>query len=169
MGSRQENKDGAGFTQVSRALLIAPLVFAGHVLEEAPRFVEWFNSHVERGITAELFWNVNLSAGIITVMIAGAVWLWPSQGSVLVAVAWLSFLMLANAIFHLVATLADGAYAPGVVTALLLYLPYFIWVIARIMRSRQIRWELILGMVVVGASPMLVHGYRIVFMRSRLF
>jgi hypothetical protein len=77
--------------------------------------------------------------------------------------------MFANAIFHLTATLVDGAYAPGVVTAVLFYLPYFVWVIKRIVRSRQVRWQLILGAAVIGACPMLIHGYRIAFWGSRLF
>jgi hypothetical protein len=152
-----------------RVMLIAPLVFVCHALEEAPRFVEWFNAHVERGITGELFWSVNLSALIITLIIAGIAWLLPSSLSLLAAITWLSFLMFANALFHLMATIVDGAYAPGVITAARFYLPYFTWVLIKIARSRQARWEPMLAAVILGAIPMLIHGYRIVFMRGRLF
>ena len=38
-----------------RVLLWAPLIFIGHFMEEAPGFVNWFNAHVRRGITAEFF------------------------------------------------------------------------------------------------------------------
>jgi hypothetical protein len=48
--------------RLSRALMCAPLVFVAHFLEESPGFVPWFNAHVTRGITAELFWTVNATA-----------------------------------------------------------------------------------------------------------
>lgn len=169
MAAENGSDDKTGMKGIIQALFVAPLIFACHVLEEAPRFVEWVNSHLERGISAELFWNVNITGGVITVMVVGLVWLFPLPFSLLIVAAWLSFLMFANALFHIIATLADGAYTPGVVTATVLYLPYFAWVLRRIVQSRQVRWEALLGAGIIGACPMLVHGYRILFLGSRLF
>ncbi len=42
-------------SNLGAALLLAPAVFTGHVLEEAPGLVDWFNSHVSRGINQPLF------------------------------------------------------------------------------------------------------------------
>ena len=159
----------AKYKPAARAFLLAPVIFACHVIEEAPGFVAWFNAHVERGITAQSFWNVNLSAGVITLLVVGITWFLPSPPSMLIGVAWLSLLMFANALFHIIATVVDRAYAPGVVTAALLYLPYFGWVIAKIVRARLLGWQTILLATILGALPMLIHGYRIVFFGSRLF
>jgi hypothetical protein len=48
--------------RLSQGLRFAPLVFVAHFLEESPGFVTWFNAHVTRGITADLFWTVNATA-----------------------------------------------------------------------------------------------------------
>ena len=164
-----QSPDDSADRQLARLLLLAPPIFVLHFVEEAPRFVEWFNAHVRRGITTELFWSVNLSGLMITVIVAGAAWLMPAALSQVAAAAWLGFLMFANGIFHLIATLVDGAYAPGAVTAALLYLPYFFWVMAAIQRRRRVRSEVLFAAVILGAVPMLIHGYRIVFLGDRLF
>jgi hypothetical protein len=54
--------------RLSQGLRFAPLVFVAHFLEESPGFVTWFNAHVTRGITADLFWTVNATALLITVL-----------------------------------------------------------------------------------------------------
>jgi hypothetical protein len=150
-------------------LLLAPIIFVAHFLEEAPGFVAWFNRHVARGITPELFWTVNYSALAITVLVVALEWVSESPLSAAIAVAWLSLLMLANALFHIAGTLADGAYMPGVLTALLLYLPFYGWVLARIVRTRRLPAGAVVAAALAGAAPMLIHGYLIVFRGSRLF
>jgi hypothetical protein len=150
-------------------LLAAPLIFIVHFSEEAPGFVAWFNAHVQRGITAPLFWTVNYTALGITVGIVILEWLSASPLSAAVAVAWLSLLMLANALFHIAGALADRAYMPGVVTAILLYLPFWAWVIRCTLDQRRLPRRAVMAAAVVGAAPMLVHGYLIVFRGSRLF
>ncbi len=165
MESQHEDK----YKTAAKPFLLAPLIFVCHVIEEAPGFVAWFNAHVERGITTDLFMSVNIAGGLITLLVVGMVWSMPSPPSLLIGVAWLSFLMFANGLFHIVATLVDGAYCPGAVTAALLYLPYFGWVIAILVRHRLLGWQSILLAMIIGAIPMLIHGYRIVFLGSRLF
>jgi hypothetical protein len=43
-------------------------------------------------------------------------------------VAWLSFLMLTSAVFHVTGAIVDRGYLPGLATAVLLYFPYCGWV-----------------------------------------
>jgi len=45
-----------------RIVLLAPVIFAAHVVEEAPGFVEWTNSLLEDDITQQLFIAVNAAA-----------------------------------------------------------------------------------------------------------
>lgn len=85
----------------ARLVLLAPIVFALHVVEEAPGFVAWFNSLVPaRPITDDLFYTVNAVAFVITVAVAGVLAATREAGAVLGALAWISFLMLANGLFH---------------------------------------------------------------------
>ena len=154
---------------LSRGILLAPLLLIVHCLEESPSFVPWFNAHVPRGITQSLFWTVNLGALLITILVAAAVRLCNSMAAAASAVAWLSFLMLSNAIFHIVGAAVDRAYVPGLATAILLYLPYSVWVGIQIVRSRSLPVAVVALIALLGAVPMAVHGYRILFLGDRLF
>jgi len=155
--------------RLSRGLLFAPLVFVAHFLEESPDFVPWFNAHVSLGITADLFWSVNAAALLITVLVILVFRATRSAAAVLVVVAWLSFLMLTNAVFHLAGAIVDRGYVPGLATAILLYLPYCFWVTAQVVHSRRVTPGLLAAAAVLGAIPMAVHGYRILFLGTRLF
>jgi hypothetical protein len=153
----------------SRALFLAPLIFVCHFLEESNGFVPWFNSHVQRGITPGLFWSVNITALFITLLVVGVEWASRSAVSLTLVVAWFSFLMFANALFHIAGALVDRSYMPGLVTALVLYIPYFSWLFVRALRSGRVGVVWLVVAAVLGATPMLVHGFLIVFRGSRLF
>src|ERR1700675_4164410 len=70
-------------------ILFAPLIFVSHFLEESSRFVIWFNSHVDRGISPGLFWRVNITALVITLIVVAFEWFSRSASSLTLAVAWL--------------------------------------------------------------------------------
>lgn len=129
----------------------------------------WFNAHVRNGITLGLFWNVNSSALVITLIVMLVELIEPSLLSASLAILWLSFLMLANAIFHITAAIVDRRYMPGLVTAVILYLPYYILVIARLLKKARIGIGLLIIFAALGSALMLVHGYLIIFRGSRLF
>jgi Protein of unknown function with HXXEE motif len=84
-------------------------------------------------------------------------------------VAWLSFLMLANAIVHITGAIVDRVYVPGVVSAIVLYLPYCAWVLVQVFRSRSLPFGVVSAAVVLGGIPMAVHGSQILFLETRLF
>lgn len=150
-------------------LLGAPLIFIAHVLEEAPRFVTWVNTRVTPGITQEMFWTANAAALGVTIAVIALEWLSKSKSSATVMVVWLSFLMPANAVLHLGAAIIDGAYVPGLVTALLLYVPFAAVVASNILRERRLSPSVLAIAATFGALPMLAHGYLIAFRGSRLF
>jgi hypothetical protein len=152
-----------------RFILMAPLVYLLHFLEESPRFVPWFDAHVARGITQWVFWRVNLGCLVITSTVVAAEWWSRSAVSLAVAAAWLGFLMFANAVFHVAGAAVDGGYVPGVVTAVALYLPYVVTFFVRSARSRRLPVGGLLVAIALGASPMVLHGYLILFRGSRLF
>jgi hypothetical protein len=150
-------------------ILLAPLIFICHFLEESPTFVTWFNSHVARGITSELFWRVNLTALVITLTITAFEWFSRSEVSIVLVSAWFGFLMFANAIFHITGAFVDRSYVPGLVTAVLLYLPFCTWLLVSALRNKRASLMVLLLAEVIGGIPMFVHGYLILFRGSRLF
>jgi hypothetical protein len=160
------NKENRGFGYL---ILLAPLIFIFHFTEESAGFVAWFNAHVDRGINSSLFWQVNISALGITVLVALFGFYSPSAVSDGMVLCWLGFLMLANAIFHITAALKDGKYMPGLVTAVILYLPYFYLVARKVIRSGRISPLVLVILTLLGGIPMYIHGYRIIFLRGRLF
>lgn len=148
-------------------ILLAPVIFVCHFLEESPRFVPWFNAHVARGITSDLFWTVNLTALVITLFVVVVEWLSRSSGSAILTAGWFGFLMGANALFHITGAFVDRAYVPGLITAVLLYVPYYSWMFTR--TSRRAGVVAATAAALIGAAPMLIHGYLILFRGSRLF
>jgi hypothetical protein len=143
----------------ARLLLLAPVVFALHVYEEYPAFISWMNRRVSAAMTAESFALLNGTAFVVTLVLALATALGRRRGLALGLVAWLSFLMLANGVLHLLATAIDGAYAPGAITSAFLYLPYFALAFSacrRIGGAIPLRPALIAA--ALGALPMLAQG-----------
>ncbi|MBM2841037.1 MAG: hypothetical protein HW412_1565 [Bacteroidetes bacterium] len=163
------NKAVTDQSRIRLTALLAPIIFAVHVTEEAPGFVGWFNSLVPRGITQSLFLSVNATGFIITIILAGI--LAATQGRVVATLmlGWLGFLMLTNAVFHLVATVVHDRYCPGVVTATILYLPYFAWFFWVAVRHLRVRVLVAVVAMLAGSVPMAIHGYLIVFRGDRLF
>jgi hypothetical protein len=58
---------------------------------------------------------------------------------------------------------------PGLLTAILLYLPYYSWLFVRGVKSKVAGIPLLILAAIIGAVPMCAHGYLIVFRGSRLF
>ena len=148
---------------------LAPAIFVVHFLEEGHRFVPWFNAHVARGITPGLFWAVNLTGLVITTLLALSVWAAPSTGTGVMTFGWLSFLFAANAVFHVTAAAVDRDYMPGVVTAIALYVPFYVLFARELRRAERVRPSTLAAVGVLCAAPMLAHGYLIVFRGSRFF
>jgi hypothetical protein len=150
-------------------LTLAPLIFIGHFLEESAGFVSWFNGHANPPITPGLFWTVNITALIITIIVTIIELAVPSFASAALLILWLSFLMLANAIFHVTGAIVDGRYVPGLVTAVILYLPYYFLVLGKLLRKGRLKPLTAIVLILSGSLLMLVHGYLILFRGSRLF
>jgi hypothetical protein len=155
--------------RLRRGLLLAPIVFVAHWLEESPGFVAWLNAHVTPDITQGTFWNVNAAGLVITVLVVLGYWATRSAASVLLVVAWLSFLMLTNAMLHITGAVVDRGYVPGLVTAIVLYVPFYAWVCAQVVRSNIVPIAPVVAVAVLGGLPMAIHGYLILFRGSRLF
>jgi hypothetical protein len=150
-------------------LLLAPVVFGLHVAEEAPSFVAWFNSLVEPDISAGLFLTVNLVALLITLAVTASLLASAERAVGLLGLAWFALLFFANAILHLAATWVHQRYSPGAITGATLYIPYFVALFLLVRSRLGVSLPAAVLASLIGAAPMLAHGYLIVFRGSRLF
>jgi Protein of unknown function with HXXEE motif len=113
-----------GFRQ---AMWLFPVAFALHVTEEAPGFTAWVERYASGRYTQADF-VINNSLGLVfTVSATWMVWRFANNRLALFVYysAVLTQQALFNTLFHAVATVAFGAYSPGVATGLILFLP--IW------------------------------------------
>jgi len=152
-----------------RIILFAPLVFICHVLEEAPGLVEWMNKLVERDITQSFFLSVNLTGLIITLILSLLTARTEEKTIAILTLAWLGFLMFANALLHITATIVHPPYSPGTITSIILYLPFILWFSWLLITKARIKSIIIMTTILIGAIPMAIHGYLIIFEGGRLF
>ncbi len=149
-------------------LALAPLVLLAHVAEEAPGLVGWFERHVEPALTIREFWTFSAIGLLVTVALAV-----PSVRSrnyllALGLISWLSFLMLANGVVHLMASLIFSEYVPGTVTACILYLPYFAAATVTVCHNSGVRARAAILAAAIGAVPMLAQAISIFTAGRRL-
>jgi len=111
---------------------------------------------------------VNTYGLLITIAVAAIEWSARSPFSLTLALAWLSFLMLANAVFHVTAAFVDQRYVPGLGTAVVVYLPYYGWLFWKAIKTNRVKTVVLMLVAIAGALPMFIHGYYILFRGTRL-
>jgi hypothetical protein len=104
---------------------LSPAAFALHVLEEAPRFTAWAQRYASDRYTQADFIRNNVLGLALTVGATLIVWRFTSNRPIFFVYysTVLTQQALFNTVFHAGSTVAFGAYSPGVVTALFLFLP----------------------------------------------
>ena len=144
-----------------KILYLAPLFLLVHIAEEAPGLVSWFNSRTQSEISMSEFIALNTIGFLVTTALAIPSIRSNSNALALGLIAWLSFLMLANGVLHLVACVVFREYVPGAVSAGVLYLPYYFFAVRAICRHFEIRPLIAVVAATVGALPMAAHGISI--------
>ncbi|MDZ7344332.1 MAG: HXXEE domain-containing protein, partial [candidate division KSB1 bacterium] len=134
-----------------RVIRAAPLVFGLHVAEEPPNFVKWFNSLVVDNISQQSLLAVKGAAFAITLIVTALAASTRENASIFLALAGLSFLMFANGLFHLTATIVHGIYSPGAITSALLYLPYFVWFVWSVIKAKKFSAASIAATILMGS------------------
>jgi Protein of unknown function with HXXEE motif len=146
-----------------------PIIFALHVFEESFGFVQWFNARVEPDLSWRMFVTITSVAFVVTTIIAAQ--LAVSRGRVIayLATAWVGFLMLANALVHIEASIVDGGYVPGLATAVLLYLPVSLLLLGAIVVECAQRTMTIALIALLAGIPMYMQGWLVLTEGRRLF
>lgn len=140
-----------------RLIWLMPAAFAPHIAEEyGTGFPDWVTQTLGGAMTAGAFLTNNaLFMVILLSLTAWAAWR-PSPVSAFVLLSWASGNLFWNAVFHLATTALYGRYSPGLVTAVLLYLPVSLLVAQTALRDRVLPQGAFAGAVCIGGALMLL-------------
>jgi hypothetical protein len=145
-----------------------PIVFALHVFEESLGFVQWFNERVEPDLSWRTFVTVTSVCFVITVLIAASLSVLRDRAIGVAAVAWVGFLMFANGIVHIAASILDGAYVPGLATAIVLYLPVSLALFEAISFGCKLPRSAVVTVALAAGIPMYLQGWLVLFRGTSL-
>jgi len=106
-----------------QAIWLAPLAYGVHILEESQRFAVWASTHFAEGFTTAQFIKNNLMVMAVLIALSLLVTFHPRRWTALLHFFQLSAGLFHNALFHVGATAYLGVYSPGLLSAILLYLP----------------------------------------------
>lgn len=106
-----------------RAVWLAPLAYCVHIAEEAPQFAQWVSAHFAPRFTMLRFALNNAFAMVVLVSLTALVSRAPTRTTAFLFFVWVYFQILWNALFHAGSTAWFGAYSPGLMTAVVLYVP----------------------------------------------
>ena len=131
--------------------------------------MRWFNSVVSPGLAEGDFVRANIMPFAITAILAAIASRTKSKAAMLVLLAWITFYMFANAIFHMTATLVMMRYCPGVITAVALYVPFCTW-FGRYLTTRfRIGPDIVALIALLAGLPSYLQTYMVVFEGKRFF
>lgn len=120
-----------GSLTFSQACWLFPLVFALHVLEEAPQFTRWVQRYASPKFTQVDFVRNNAMGMVIGVVLCLAVSFLPNRITVFLFFVFGLNQSFLNTLFHVGTTAAYGVYSPGLTTSLTLY-PTLFYYLSRI-------------------------------------
>jgi hypothetical protein len=125
-----------GFT-FRQAVWLFPPAFILHVVEEWPRFTRWAQTHASEQFTRRDYTAIHIAGIFASVLGATHRVAIPNPAVVLL---FFTFLLAPsacfNTLFHAGASVLTRTYCPGVVTAVLIYLPLFILLIEHVYAER---------------------------------
>jgi hypothetical protein len=110
----------------SQAIWLFPPAFALHILEELPQFPSWAQHYASPAFTRHDYLVLHLGGLGLGTLVVALVSAFPNR-----VLGFLFFALLLtpgifyNTLFHAGATAAFGTYCPGLITALVLYLPLY--------------------------------------------
>lgn len=110
--------------------LLIPLSYGLHIAEElwgGESFYGWVSRLWDITFTREKFLALNAIAMIVMVTAVAAVNVTPAR----VPLAALGFIMAFNGTLHAVASVATASYSPGVVTGVLVWIPFGVYTLRR--------------------------------------
>jgi hypothetical protein len=142
-----------------RIVWFAPAAYAVHILEELPRFPLWVNTYFAPGFTTLGFVIANTAIMAVLLGFTTLVSSLRSRLGDFLYFCWLFGQLFHNALFHLGATAYFGAYSPGVVSGVLLYLPVSYCIARAARREARLGPASGIAALVIGAAGLFLLVY----------
>lgn len=140
-----------------RLIWLMPAAFAPHIVEEyGTGFPTWVEQTLGGNMTGGAFLLNNAVFMLILLGLTAWAWWRPSPASAFALLSWSSGNLFWNFVFHLVTTALYGRYSPGLVTAVLLYVPVEAAVAWAALNERVLPRAAFAGAVAIGGALMLL-------------
>ena len=147
------------FSQLSFAQLswLSAIAYILHYAEEGPRLVEWFQNHYSGKMVDQLNYTqkkLNLENALLfsfTLLNVILLNLYPDSVILKVGILGSGIGFVGNTIFHVVPTLRDGIYSPGVVTASMIFPPVLLTYLWKLSAEGLLSVPIFLIAIVAGA------------------
>ena len=145
------------------AVWFFPLAFVLHVCEEWPSFTAWARRYASERFTRRDYVMIHVAGMILALLSAGVLWLLPSRLAVFVFFAFVfAPAVLFNSIFHAGATAVSSVYCPGLLTAIVSYLPLFYFLSRLAFREGLLTAGTgILALVIAGVFHVMEVGHNV--------
>jgi hypothetical protein len=144
-----------------KLVILAPVAYVVHIAEEAPRFGPWTRLYPDRfskTLTTGDFVATNV---VLMFVVLTAVALCLRRSLVVAGLSGASW-EFSNAVFHIGLTVSSRIYSPGVVTAIVVYVPLSVATFyqaskERLLSPRRVALALFLGIVVANVPLRLIQ------------
>ena len=107
------------------AVWLFPFATALHFLEEAPHFADWASKYALPSYTRQRWRRIHGLGMVFAIAFCALASIFPNRYVVFLFFAFCLSESVLNGLFHAGATALSGVYCPGLITALVLYLPLF--------------------------------------------
>ena len=138
----------------------AALAFVLHVAEEwLGGFTEWVQGQVNPHYTQTHYRRIHVAGMVVGLLGAGVLTIYPNTVLLVIyfatiATPWFVW----NSMFHVGATVRWRRYCPGVVTAVVVYMPFSIVLVASVIREHLVpgRW-----LVLAAGIGLVIHALEV--------
>ena len=141
-------KDENIFDEKPGAIFILCLLYAFHMAEEFTLgFVEWADRYF-----GKFDWTQNLigNAGFVVCLAFACYLYYKNPAKYLLAAMSAAMWVLANSFLHISASILGGEYSPGMVTAIVLYIPGGLYFLVKWARKGVLSWKNVVFSFAVG-------------------
>ena len=135
------------------AVWLFPAAFTLHVLEEYPGFTRWAQFYASDKFTQQDYKRIHLFGIVMSAITVAIVSRHPNPIIVFLFFAFiLAPSLLFNSVFHGGASIMTRDYCPGVITAVLLYLPVFVFLSRLAWRENLIGLRSLAAILILGGA-----------------
>ena len=137
----------------SKAVWLFCPAFVLHVLEEWPRFTGWARLHASIQFTQRRYNSIHAAGIAASLLAAVTVSRFPNRLIVFVFFAFIfTPAALFNTLFHVGASVLTRSYCPGLITAVVIYLPLFGVVTKLACKEGLLSIPMLVGTLVLAGS-----------------